>query len=287
MLEKLQLSADDHHLLYSYCSDKGIEFMSTAFDSSSLRFLVEELGIQRLNIASGEITNGPFLVEHAQTGLSVVLSTGMASLCEIRQALAVLACGYLGIKYPPTSDHFGLIDTNLGHDVLKDNVTLLQCTTQYPAPIEESNIKAVMGMRDELSLDVGYSDHTLGITASIVAVSFGATIIEKHITLDKTFTGPDHAASLEPRELIDLVKAIEDVERCVGKETKEIQPSEIENIDVARKSIVAARKIKNGEVFSRDNLAIKRPGSGLSPMEFWSILGSKSTRSYKEGELID
>ena len=286
MLKRLQLTVEDHHELYAHCCKNRVEFMSTAFDLCSLQFLVKELGVQRLKIASGEVTNGPLLLEHARSGMNILMSTGMASLSEIHQALVVLAYGYLRTATPSRSDREGVLDLPSGREKLKEKVTLLQCTTQYPAPVEEANVRAILGMREEFGLSVGYSDHTAGITTAIVAIAFGASVIEKHLTLDRSLPGPDHKASIEPGELSLMVQAIEDAERCLGGKIKAVQRSEKENISVARKSIVATRVIAKGEVFSSDNIAIKRPGTGQSPMNYWDLLGVKSTQDYEEDELI-
>ena len=286
MLEKLQLNQEDHRQLVEYCRIKKIEFMSTAFDIGSLDFLVNELNVSRLKVASGEITNGPLLLAHGRTGINVILSTGMANLLEIRQALNVLAYGYTEKGTPSGYDIKKILGSTENHPALKDKVTLLQCTTQYPAPKEEANIRAMIGMREEFGLDLGYSDHTTGITAAIVAVSLGATVIEKHLTLNKSSPGPDQKASLEPDEFCQMVRAIEDAEACMGGNNKLPQPSEKENIIVARKSIVAAAIINKGDVFSAANLTAKRPGCGQTPMAYWEFLGRKSTRHYDKDELI-
>lgn len=284
MLAKLQLSKTDHFRIQERCQEQSIEFMSTAFDSDSLSFLVHELGIKKLKIGSGEMNNGPFLLEHARYDRDIFLSTGMSDDKEIRIALRVLEYGYLN---KDITDSTNLDDSGVFGQKVRRKVTLLQCTTQYPAPIEEANLRAMMASGNKYGVKFGYSDHTPGVTSAIVAVANGATVIEKHVTLDKKSTyGPDHAASLEPVEFRRLVLAIEEAELALGSEEKDVQPSEVENRLVARKSIVAAENIGQGQLFSEVNLEIKRPGTGLSPMEYWRIIGTKSKRDFQKGELV-
>ena len=286
MLRGLELKQSDYRLLQKRCWNFGVEFMSTAFDFGSLEFLIHELGVERLKIGSGEITNGPFLLAHSQTGRSIVLSTGMANLEDVSRALAVLAFGFLENGIPDELAIQEVFDSTEGQDVLQKKVTLLQCTTQYPAPLEDANLRAMVSMRKQYRLNVGYSDHTLGTTASIVAVSLGATIIEKHFTLDRSLPGPDQKASIEPKEFQELVRTIRNVEACLGDGIKSVQLSESENIGIARKSIVAATNIRKGEILTVANLAFKRPGYGISPMEYWDILGSAAEMNFQKGDLI-
>ena len=287
MLRGLAISFEDHHILKKCCEQRGVEFLSTPFDEKSLEFLVRELKVKRLKISSGDLTNGPLLLACAQSGLNTIVSTGMATLAEVKSALDVLTFGY-STTHIPTSE----VDVDRYFDRFRDQldirekVTLLHCTTEYPAPVDEVNLRAIVGMREEFGLKIGYSDHTLGVTAAIGAVVLGATVIEKHFTLDRSLPGPDHAASLEPREFIDLVKSIEEVEKNIGSREKKPQPSETKNIQAARRSIVATKGIKAGEKFSKQNIGIKRPGNGLSPNKYWEILGSVCNSSYEEGELI-
>ena len=284
MLSKLQLSKSDHFRIQERCQERSIEFMSTAFDSDSLSFLVHELGINRLKVGSGEMNNGPFLLEHAKYDRDIFLSTGMSDDKEIRKALRVLEYGYLNKDITDKTD---LDDVAVFGTKIKEKVTLLQCTTQYPAPIEEANLRAMVASGKKYGVNFGYSDHTPGIISAVVAVAKGATVIEKHITLDKkSSSGPDHAASLDPEEFDRLVLAIEEAELSLGSEEKEAQPSEVENRLVARKSIVVAKNINQGQLFSEANLEIKRPGTGLSPMEYWRIIGTKAKRDFEKGELV-
>jgi len=289
MLQRLELGYDSHLRLQAYCNQLGIEFLSTAFDSESLHFLVHELRLKRLKIASGEITNTPFILEHAQSGLDLILSTGMATLCEIESALAVIAFGYTAsVDVPPSMDAFqSAYRSEQGKALLRKRVTLLHCTTEYPAPLSSVNLKAIDTLAQRFQLNVGYSDHTAGIAVSIGAVARGAQVVEKHFTLDKTMQGPDHQASLEPAQLAEMVTSIRAVELALGSGVKRPQLVELKNSLVARKSLVAATNISKGERLSAANIAIKRPGSGMSPNHYWALLGRVCKSSYLEGDLID
>lgn len=288
MLKRLELSYDTHHKLVKYCQDKGIEFLSTAFDSESLDFLVNDLGITRLKLPSGEITNAPLVLEHARTDCDLIVSTGMATLSEIEQVLSVIAFGYLNKLDTPTDELLqAAYFSDEGKRLLKQKVTLLHCTTEYPAPFNDINLNAMDTMSDSFKLAVGYSDHSQGITVPIAAVAKGAVLIEKHFTVDKNLPGPDHKASLDPIELKAMVEGIRTVEQVLGDGIKGPRPSEVKNKAVARKSLVAAKDIAVGEAFSESNLAVKRPGSGINPMHFWRYLGSQSKQSYKAGDLIN
>lgn len=258
MVKKLQLSFSDFKLLKAYCEEKGIMFLSTPFDLESCDFL-NDLGLQIFKIPSGEITNLPYLRKINSFKKKIILSTGMATLNEIQDAL----------------------------DVLKDcEVSLLHCTTEYPCPYNNVNLKAMQTMREHFGLEVGYSDHTQGVEVPIAAVAMGATIIEKHFTLDKNMEGPDHKASLEPKELRQMVTSIRNIEKAMGNGVKEPQESEKKNIEIARKSLVAKTDIKKGEILSEKNITVKRPGSGISPMKWDEIIGTSATKDYYEDELI-
>lgn len=288
MLKRLELKYEFHFGLLDYCKRQGIEFLSTAFDFESLDFLVNELGVNTLKIPSGEITNGPFLLVHAQTGKRIILSTGMATLGEIETALGVLAFGYLGQDLPPSLDAFRRSYSSAqGQAVLRDKVTLLHCTSEYPTPVENINLGAMDVLQQSFGLDVGYSDHSVGLLVPVVAAARGATVIEKHFTLDRTLQGPDHQVSLEPDELKEMVRSIRDVEKVLGLRLKCPQPLELENRQVVRKSLVAKRAISAGEQFNDENLTLKRPGTGKSPMDYWAMLGRTSRRDYDADELID
>ena len=287
MLARLELSEADHLALRDHATARGIEFLSSPFDVDSIALLVR-LGVRRLKIGSGELTNGPLLLAAARTGLPIIVSTGMARLDEIDAALGVLAFGFATPAGDPTTAALAEAATApAGRAALRDRVSLLHCTTEYPAPIEEVNLRAMTVLRDRYDLEVGYSDHTAGIAVSIAAAALGATIIEKHVTLDRSLPGPDHAASVEPAELAALVAAIRDVERALGEAVKAPGPTELRNLPIARKSLVAARPIAAGAPFTPENLTVKRPGTGRTPMDYWRLLGTPAGRDYAADEAID
>lgn len=288
MLSRLELSYDAHHELVKHCQSLGIEFLSTAFDSESLDFLVNDLGLKRLKIPSGEITNAPLVLEHAQTGCELIVSTGMATLSEIEAVLGVIAFGYTADKNTKPNElaFQQAYASDEGQRALKNKVTILHCTTEYPAPMEEINLKAMDTLGRAFDLPAGYSDHSQGITIPIAAVARGAVLIEKHFTLSHKMEGPDHKASLEPSELAAMVKSIRQVELALGSTVKVPTVSEVKNKAVARKSLVAVKEIKAGDCFSSDNLTIKRPGDGISPYKFWDLLGTQATQDYQAGEQI-
>ncbi len=261
MLKKLELSFDEFLDLKKYCEDAGICFLSTPFDFDSIDFL-NTIDMPFWKIPSGEVTNLPYLLALAKTGKPVVMSTGMCTLQEIRDAIDVLQAN--GTK----------------------EIKLLHCNTEYPTPFEDVNLKAMQTMRDEFRMEVGYSDHTKGIEVPIAAVSLGATIIEKHFTLDRNMEGPDHKASLEPQELAEMVCCIRNIEKALGTGDKTPTPSETKNITVARKSIVAKTRIKAGDTLTEDNITVKRPGTGISPMKWFKVLGTKAVKDFDEDELI-
>lgn len=290
MLQRLELGREVHRDLVTYCANKDIDFLSSAFDMESLEFLVNDLGLKTLKIPSGEITNGLSLLAHARTGCDLIISTGMATLDEVEAALGVIAFGLMqgsNSTIQPSrvafTEAYGLPEAQ---QLLREKVIVLHCTTEYPAPIEDINLKAMQTMRAAFNLEIGYSDHSEGITVPIAAAALGACLIEKHLTLDKNMSGPDHKASLEPEELKEMVMAIRSVERAMGDGTKGPMPSEIGNRSIARKSLVAANEIRQGDIFSEDNLTIKRPGIGRSPMEYWDLLGEKSQSDYRADEVI-
>jgi N,N'-diacetyllegionaminate synthase len=264
MIRKLELSRETHEELMAYCNQCGIEFFSTGFDIQSIDLLLD-LGLKQFKIPSGEITNLPYLRHIGRYGKPVILSTGMSNLGEIETALDVL-------ETSGTS---------------RNQVTVLHCNTEYPTPMEDVNLRAMLSIRDALGVDVGYSDHTLGIEIPVAAVALGATVIEKHFTLDRTLPGPDHRASLEPYELKAMVRAIRNIEQALGDGIKRPSPSEAKNIPIARKSLVAAIAIQTGERFTETNLTAKRPGSGISPMCWDEILGRSANRDFEADELIE
>ncbi|WP_445765674.1 N-acetylneuraminate synthase [Rheinheimera sp.] len=288
MLSRLELSYDAHHQLVAYCNKLGIEFLSTAFDSESLDFLVNDLGLTRLKIPSGEITNAPLVLQHARTGCDLIVSTGMATLADIESVLGVIAFGYTAAKdEQPSIEAFQAAYFSAeGKAALKQKVTVLHCTTEYPAPLADINLRAMDTLSAAFGLAVGYSDHSEGIVVPIAAVARGAILIEKHFTLDKDMEGPDHKASLDPLELKAMVQGIRAVELTLGDGIKGPRPSEIKNKAAARKSIVAARDIAVGHIITADDLAIKRPGNGVSPYLYWQLQAKAASRSYQCGDLI-
>ena len=265
MLKKLELSPEEHEVLINYCHELGIKFFSTAFDFDSIDYL-HSLNLGLWKIPSGEVTNYPFLKRIAAFNESTILSTGMCDMEDVRAAVNALYKNGLS----------------------KENLILLHCNTEYPTPFEDVNLKAMDALRKEFGVEVGYSDHTKGIEVPIAAVALGATVIEKHFTLDRNMEGPDHKASLEPDELMAMVSAIRNIEQAVGGDgTKHVSESEKKNIAIARKSIVAACDIKAGDVFTEQNLTVKRPGNGISPMRWEEVLGMRAKRDFAEDELIE
>ena len=263
MLRRLELSADIHNELIAHCAARNIGFFSTGFDSESVNLLVR-LGQGHFKIPSGEITNLPYLRHIGQLGKEVILSTGMATLAEIEAAIDVL-------------EHAGTPRTKL---------TVLHCTTEYPTPMAEVNLRAMQSLHTAFGVAVGYSDHTQGIEVAIAAAAMGACVIEKHFTLDRNLPGPDHKASLEPEELKAMVVAIRNIEVALGDGIKRLTPSEAKNKPIARKSVVASRAIKSGEVFSVENVTAKRPGTGLSPMRWDEVIGRIASRDFSTDEMI-
>jgi len=263
MLRKLELDEDAHRILFQYCSKQKIQFMSSPFDLEGVD-LLNSLGVESFKIPSGEITNLPYLRKIGSLKKKVILSTGMADLGEVGNALDVLVSAGTALE----------------------NITVLHCNTEYPTPIEDVNLRAMETIGSAFNVKVGYSDHTLGIEVPIAAVALGASVIEKHFTLDKSMEGPDHRASLDPNELSAMVKEIRSIEKALGNGIKRPSESEMKNISVARKSIVASRDIRRGEVFTERNLAIKRPGTGISPMQWDEIMGQAASRDYYKDELI-
>ena len=264
MLSRLELSFDSFADINDYCRNMGVKFLSTPFDFDSIGFLAG-LGMDYMKIPSGEITNLPYLRHIAKIGLPVIMSTGMCSLGDIENALNVLYLGGLSTE----------------------RITLLHCNTEYPTPMIDVNLRAMETLRYAFGTKIGYSDHTKGIEVPIAAVALGATVIEKHFTLDKSLPGPDHVASLDPHELKAMVDAIRNIESAIGTTEKRVSFSERKNMEIARKSIVASQDIKQGEILSELNLAVKRPGSGISPMKWDEVIGQKAVRDFKSDELIE
>lgn len=264
MLKKLELSKDHHLELIKYCEARNVKFLSTGFDLDSLEFL-HNLGVQLFKIPSGEITNLPYLRKIASFKKPVVMSTGMADMQEVVGAFNVL----------------------IKEGLKKEEITIVHCNTEYPTPMRDVNLKAMNTIGDQLDVKIGYSDHTLGIEVPIAAVALGATVIEKHFTLDRNLPGPDHRASLEPRELKEMVKSIRNIENAISGDGKKVpSKSEKKNIPIVRKSIVAKSFIKAGEIFTEENITVKRPGTGISPMKWDRIIGKKAEKNYFKDDLI-
>ena len=263
MVKKLELSTENHLKILEKCKSSGIGFASTGFDRPSVDFLTD-LGVDFIKVPSGEITNLPFLRHVGSRGLPIIVSTGICTMQEVKDTVRILEKA--GSK--------------------KSDITVLHCNTEYPTPMEDVNLRAMLSMKKELGVKVGYSDHTLGIEVPIAAVAYGATVIEKHFTLDRTMEGPDHAASLEPDELKQMVSSIRNIEKAMGDGQKKPSRSERDNIRIVRKSIVASKKIKAGEKFTEENLAVKRPGTGISPLKWDEILGLESEKDFQADELI-
>ena len=263
MLRRLELTPAMHHELIAHCKMRKIGFFSTGFDIESVDFLAS-LGQNLFKIPSGEITNLPYLRHIGRLKKPIILSTGMSNIPEIESAIKAL-------------EQAG---------TLRSNITVLHCTTEYPTPMCDVNLRAMQSIQTELSVAIGYSDHTLGIEVAVAAVAMGATVIEKHFTLDRTLPGPDHKASLEPAELKTMVSSIRNIELALGDGVKQLAPSEAKNILVARKSIVASKDIQIGEIFSTENLTVKRPGTGISPMRWDEVIGLTANRDYASDELI-
>jgi N,N'-diacetyllegionaminate synthase len=264
MLQKLELDENMHEVLIQHCEDRGIGFFSTGFDIESVNLLIK-LGQKRFKIPSGEITNLPLLRHIGKQKKQVILSTGMATFVEIENAIEAL-------------EHAG---------TPRDSITVLHCTTSYPAPLVDVNLKAMQKIGEKFNVEVGYSDHTIGLETVIAAVALGAKVIEKHFTLDRKLPGPDHKASLEPEELKQMISFIRNIEILLGDGEKKLMPSEVGNVNIARKSIVASKTVIKGETFSENNITTKRPGNGISPMKWDSVIGSKAIRDFELDELIE
>lgn len=288
MLKKLELSFEDFTELKNYCDSSNIEFLSTPFDFESVDFLVDTLKMKTIKIPSGELTNAPFLYYIATKRRPMIVSTGMATMDDIHEALSFIA---YGLAFPKQSVDIDQVQvfyrTEVAKKLLKQSVTVLHCTTEYPAPLETINLKAMNEMKKELQLSIGYSDHSEGTVVPIAAAALGASLIEKHFTLDCNLPGPDHRASLEPQELKEMVDGIRAVELSLGNEIKAPTEIELNNRNAARKSLVAKVTISAGETISESHIAIKRPGNGMPPTAYWSLIGKVAKRTYETDELID
>lgn len=285
MLERLELPQAAHHTLIARARERGIEFLSTPFDDASLAFLLS-LELPRIKIGSGDLTNAPLLHAAARAGATLILSTGMATLSEIEQALGVLAHGYAQRNDAGLASFSAAWRDPAARAALAPHVSLLHCTTEYPCPIADVNLAAMATMRSAFQLPVGYSDHTDGFEVSVAAVALGAAFIEKHLTLDRRAPGPDHAASLEPDDFKRMVSAIRNVEAALGDGVKTPKESEVRNVPVARKSIVAARAMKAGEVIGPADITAKRPGTGRPPIEYWSLIGTAAPRALEPDDPV-
>lgn len=288
MLKKLELSEDDHRLLMSLSEDVGIKFLSTAFDIGSFKFLSEDLKLNTFKISSGEITNAPLLLSHGLARQKVILSTGMASLSDIETALAILAKGYTNNTDGRINlDHcYEAYFSPIGQQALKENVTLLLCTSEYPAAYESVNLKALNTLRVAFNLPVGISDHTEGLEVPIAAVAMGAKVVEKHFTLSRRMDGPDHQSSVEPAEFKRMVQSIRNIELALGSGAKTPSRAEILNRASIRKRLVSSKRILKGEVFSDENLSVKRSKDGVSAIRYWDFLGKAASRDFAAHEPI-
>lgn len=287
MLLRLQLSPEAHRIIMARCAERGIGFLSTPFDEDSLALLVEDLGLQQIKLGSGELTNAPLLLACARSGAEIILSTGMGTLSEVEEALGVLAFGMLRTEPPRGRIDFAEVLTDRkAWETLRARVTLLHCTTEYPAPVDQTNLSAMATMRAAFCLRTGYSDHTEGRAISLAAVALGAEVLEKHFTMDRSLPGPDHAASLEPAEFTALVDEIRAVEAALGNGIKQPGPAELANRAIARKSLHAARDLSAGQVLAPSDVAVLRPGEGITPMAFWDHLKNPIAQACTAGEKL-
>ncbi len=284
MLRRLELSRDDHWAVLEAARRAGLEFLSTPYDLDSLAFLVHELAVDRVKIASSDITNLPLLLAAGQSRRKVILSTGMSTVEEITQALSTLALGGTTDVAGPSWDLITSPPSRDGHSYLREHVVLLQCTSQYPAPVEEANLQAIVTLRDLFGVPVGYSDHTLGTVTALLSVAYGSVVYERHFTLDRKAPGPDHSASIEPDEFAALVRMIREAELARGTGVKEPSPSESSNRHPMRKGLIARRAIKAGHVIGVEDVAFMRPVDGDTPAQYWTWLGRTADRDYATGE---
>ncbi len=285
MLVRLELSEEEQFAIAAHCVQRGIEFMSSPFDISSLEFLVERCRVRRIKLGSGELTNAPLLLAAARSGLPVVLSTGMADMEEVRTAVLLFSWGISETAAPPALDALPEA-AHAALDKLANRLVLLHCVSEYPAPVGAANLRAVISLREAFGVEVGYSDHCTGINVCLAAAAVGARYIEKHFTLSRTRKGPDHLASLEPSELVALVNGIREVEDSLGDGKKRPTAGETETRTIARRSVVAARPIREGEAFTAENLAVKRPAGGISAIHFFEILGRRAPRDFASDEPV-
>jgi N-acetylneuraminate synthase len=286
MLKKLELSHSQQRELHQYCQRSGIQFLSTPFDTASLNFLTADLGLETIKVGSGELTNAPFLFEVARLAKNIILSTGMSTIDEVADALGVIAFVMTDSKNPSVSSFKSALASSEGRKAVTSKVTLLHCTTDYPTVPSDVNLQAMLTLREKFDCQVGFSDHSVGIHLAVAAVAMGATVIEKHLTIDRDLPGPDHKASLELNEFKNLVDQVRDLENAFGDGIKRPTEVELKNKKIARRSLIALKAIKTGDVFTSENISIKRPGTGRSPFEYWSLLGTKATSDIAENDLI-
>ena len=288
MLHRLELSVADHEMIMARCAEKGVRFLSTPFDLDSLALLTETFALPEIKLGSGELTNAPLLLAAGRSGVRIILSTGMGSLSEVEEALGVLAFAMCREGQPEGRADFArvLLDPAVW-PVLAERVTLLHCTTEYPAAVQDTNLRAIDTMRQAFRLSVGYSDHTEGNAMSIAAVARGASVIEKHFTLDRTLEGPDHAASVEPDELADLVRGIRAIEAGLGTGIKQPGPAELRNRPIVRKCVVVARGIAAGQIITPEDLTTKRADGAIPAIEFWDCVGRRARRELAEETPLD
>jgi len=283
MLRKLELSHANHFALKDQCESLGIDFLSSPFDMESLSFLTGELSLKTIKIPSGEITNGPMIFDAAKSDSNLIISTGMSTLSEIEMALAVVA---FAETFPGETPSLEKLNHLRGREVSRNKVSLLHCTSEYPAPVDDVNLAAIPAMAKRFGLDIGYSDHTEGIVVAAAAVALGAQLIEKHFTLDRHLPGPDHRASLAPARLAEMISHIRTIERALGDGVKTPRGSEHDTLAIVRKGLVATRTIQHAEIFTPDNISALRPATGISPMEYWDRLGKQAEQDYQAGERI-
>jgi N-acetylneuraminate synthase len=287
MLKSLELSNEHHFALRETATSLGIQFLSTPFDEESLDFLVTEVGMSTVKVPSGEITNHPYLIAVARLAERVILSTGASTLLEIRQAVRSLVSGFSGPRGDSREPEWNRPISEEERLILRSRLVIMHCVTAYPAPVEQSNLRTISTLSEEFGCRVGMSDHSLGHHVSVAALALGASVFEKHFTLDRALPGPDHAASLTPTELREYVRILRETERSLGDGVKRAQVSELGNRDVVRRSIVALKRIRVGDQFSALNVGTRRPAGGLSPSKWWSLIGTTAKRNYAIGDFIE
>jgi N-acetylneuraminate synthase len=288
MLRRLEIDDAAHRAFLKRCETRGVRFLSTVTERDGLKYVVGDLGISRVKVPSCDVINAPLLLDIARSRCDLILSTGMSDLEGVRAAIGVLAFGYSGSSDPPSEKRFAeAYSARIAHDLARKHVTLLHCTSEYPAPFSEINLRAMDTLRSVFDLDVGYSDHTNGLSVAIAAAARGARVIEKHFTLDTTMEGPDHLASIEPDEFAKMVRSIREVESALGTNEKMVMPSEEKNRKTAQQSLTALQDIQPGDEFTSLNLGTMRPGNGISPMKYWDWLGKKASHPYVKHEQIE